>query len=71
MSNWMPWALVVLFVLLLAAMPWRRTHPNHDFMFDMLRLLEDKDDAVFRGSSSGARPGKIEVKTESSTQKLH
>jgi hypothetical protein len=61
MSNWLPWALVGLFVILLAAMPWRCTHPNHEFMLDMLRLLEDEDAAVLSGSCSGARPGKIEA----------
>jgi hypothetical protein len=61
MSNWLPWALVVFFVILLAAMPWQRTHPNHEFMLDLLRLLEDEDAAVLGSSSSGARPDKIEA----------
>jgi hypothetical protein len=46
MGNWLPWALLVLVAILLMAMPWRRPHPNHEFMLDMLRLLEDNDSNV-------------------------
>jgi hypothetical protein len=46
MGDWLPWALLVLVGILLMAMPWRRPHPNHEFMLDMLRLLEDKDSNV-------------------------
>jgi hypothetical protein len=42
MSNWLPWALLVFVALVLAAMPWRRPHPNHEFMLHMLRLLGDE-----------------------------
>lgn len=61
MSNWLPWALVVFFVILLAGMPWRRPHPNHEFMLILLRLLEDEDAPVLGGPSSGARPDKLEA----------
>lgn len=44
MSNWLPWALLVFAALVLAAMPWRRPHPNHEFMLHMLRLLGDEGD---------------------------
>jgi hypothetical protein len=38
-----PLALLAVFVILLAAMPWHRPHPNHQFMLELLRSqLEDK-----------------------------
>jgi hypothetical protein len=43
MSNWLPWALLAFVAVVVAAMPWRRPHPNHEFMLHMLRLLEDED----------------------------
>ncbi len=42
MPKWLPWALLVVVVLLVAAMPWRRPHPNHEFMLEQWsRLRED------------------------------
>ncbi len=42
MPKWLPWALLAVAVLLLAAMPWRRPHPNHEFMLrQWSRLSED------------------------------
>ncbi len=42
MPRWLPWALLALFVLLVAAMPWRRPHPNHEFALrQWARLRED------------------------------
>ena len=38
-----PFALMAVFVVLLAAMPWRRPHPNHQFMLEFLRLLEEDE----------------------------
>lgn len=40
MSDWFPWAVLGLLVLLLAAMPWHRPHPNHEFMLKLLRFLK-------------------------------
>jgi len=38
-----PLALLAVIVILLAAMPWRRPHPNHQFMLELLRSqLEDE-----------------------------
>lgn len=57
MSEWLPWALLVLVVMVLAAMPWRRPHPNHEFMLHMLRLLEDDNTSVASESlPNGRRP---------------
>ena len=42
MSEALPLALLALIVVLLAAMPWHRPHPNHQFMLELLRLLEDE-----------------------------
>jgi hypothetical protein len=37
-----PFALLAMVVILVAMMPWRRPHPNHEFMLQMLRILEDE-----------------------------
>jgi len=38
-----PVALFAVLIILLAAMPWRRPHPNHQFMLELLRSqLEDE-----------------------------
>lgn len=44
MSEALPVARLALVVILLAAMPWHRPHPNHQFMLDLLRshLLKDE-----------------------------
>ena len=55
MNNWLPWALLIFVVMVLAAMPWRRPHPNHEFMLHMLGLLEqdDSDPPSLSSSTSG------------------
>ncbi len=42
MPKWLPWALLIVAIILLAAMPWHRPHPNHEFMLSQWsRLSED------------------------------
>ncbi len=42
MQKWLPLALLILAVMLIAAMPWRHPHPNHEFMLSQWsRLSED------------------------------
>jgi hypothetical protein len=65
MSWWLDLAVLAIFVLLLAAMPWKRPHPNHEFMLQMLRLLEDENAEVSSGPSSIGRPGKIDAEVPS------
>jgi len=36
-------AILAVFLLLLVAMPWKRPHPNHVFVLDMLKRLADSD----------------------------
>jgi len=43
MSEALPFALLAVVVVLLAAMPWRRPHPNHQFMLELLRLLGEDE----------------------------
>lgn len=51
MSEALPLALLAVFVVLLAAMPWRRPHPNHQFMLELLRLLEEDEQTISCDSS--------------------
>jgi hypothetical protein len=70
MPNWLPWALLGFFAILLAAMPWRRLHPNHEFMLQMLRLLEDED-KITSSSSSIGRPATIDTKDRTLASHTH
>jgi len=55
LSQAFPFALLVLVVILLAAMPWHRPHPNHQFMLELLRShLADEPPAV-QDSAAGDR----------------
>lgn len=55
MSWWPDLAFLAVFVLLLAAMPWKRPHPNHVFALKMLEPLADKDSGA--ASESGSASG--------------
>jgi hypothetical protein len=44
MSWWFDLGVIAIFALLLAAVPWKRPHPNHRFALQMLQLLTDEDD---------------------------
>jgi hypothetical protein len=61
MPTWLPWALLVFAATILAAMPWRRPHPNHEFMLQLLRLLEDDDSDAANLSSRIELPAKIDT----------
>ena len=50
-----PFALLALVVPLVVRMPWRRPHPNHEFIFQMLRVLEDTNVEVAKGLSRDVR----------------
>lgn len=52
MDNWLPWAFLVFVAILVVAMPWRRPHPNHEFMLHLLGLLEQDDSETPSVSSS-------------------
>lgn len=39
MNSWLPLVLFLVFLLLLAAMPWRRPHPNHVFILEFYRRV--------------------------------
>jgi len=43
MSWWFDLGALAIFALLLAAMPWKRPHPNHLFALEMLELLTDEN----------------------------
>jgi hypothetical protein len=60
MSEALPFALLALFVVLLAAMPWSRPHPNHQFMLELLRLLEEDEPT----NSCGPSPTRPQSTTE-------
>jgi hypothetical protein len=51
MSDALPFALLALVVAFVAAMPWQRPHPNHDFMLKLLSsyLCDETDQPTFGG----------------------
>ena len=52
MSEAVPFALlaVVVIVIVLAAMPWRRPHPNHEFMLELLRSHLEEEQTNLKDS---------------------
>ena len=67
MSWWLDLAVAAIFVLLLAAMPWKRPHPNHLFALQMLELLTDEEPE----RQSGARGVPDLGKKDSSNSNQH
>jgi hypothetical protein len=47
-----PLALLAVFPVLLGAMPWRRPHPNHEFMLDLMCSRLGDEQADFHDSLS-------------------
>jgi hypothetical protein len=45
-----PLALLAFLAILLAAMPWHRPHPNHQFMLEVLQSLLGDEDTSSHGS---------------------
>jgi len=43
MSWCLDLAVLAIFLLLVAAMPWKRPDPNHVFALEMLKLLKDEN----------------------------
>jgi hypothetical protein len=43
MSWWLDLRILIVLVLLLVAMPWKRPHPNHLFALEMLEHLADSN----------------------------
>jgi hypothetical protein len=48
MADWLPLALILVVILLVALMPWGRPHPNHIFMLELY--------ACMLGSAPGGTP---------------
>ena len=61
MSLLLPWILAVIAIALVAAMPWRRSDPHHEFVFEICRRLA-KGAPIFLDSDSHA-PGTDEVES--------
>ena len=52
MSVAVPLALLAGLIIFLTAMPWRRLHPNHQFMLELLRFQLEEEQANFHDSLS-------------------
>jgi hypothetical protein len=37
--TWLPFIILFVFVLIMVAMPWRKPHPNHVFLFEIVKSL--------------------------------
>jgi|NGEPerStandDraft_6_1074524.scaffolds.fasta_scaffold492172_1 hypothetical protein len=46
MAASLPRIVLIAFLIIVAAMPWRRLHPNQVFMLEMLQRLSDDDTVV-------------------------
>ncbi len=40
MPDLLPWSILLVTVLLVVAMPWRRSDPHHEFMSELCRRLK-------------------------------
>ena len=56
MAVWLPWIVLIAFLIIVAAMPWRRLHPNQVFMLEMLQRLQDYDQAATARPSTTRKP---------------
>lgn len=52
MRIWLPVSLLACLLLLVALAPWRREHPNHTFMFEMVAHLAEEPGAAPEASGS-------------------
>jgi len=52
MRNWLPWACIAMSIVVVAAMPWHRPDPHHEFILHLLTSLGD--DSADSESSHGA-----------------
>jgi len=71
MGTWLPWALLVFVAILVVAMPWGRPHPNHEFMLNMLRLIQDEDTRVAGDSLLNGRRLNTDAKHHSGSLDTH
>lgn len=72
MTSWLPFALLIVFVVLLIAMPWRRPHPNHLFVFRLAESLpaaNEKSRADFTVVSSSCN-GPLTIPDYKSTRRI-
>jgi len=58
MTDALPFALLVFLVVILVAMPWRRPDPNHQFMLELLGLLEDDQTSSSDSSLTHLQPSR-------------
>ena len=58
MTDSLPFALLVFLVVILVAMPWRRPDPNHEYMLELLRLLEDNQTNSSDSSPTHPQPSR-------------
>ena len=52
MTLAVPLALLAVLIIVLGAMPWRRPHPNHLFMLELLRSQLEDEQGNFHDSLS-------------------
>lgn len=46
MRALLPWICLVACLIVVSAMPWRRSDPHHDFIFDLVHHLADDSEVV-------------------------
>jgi hypothetical protein len=43
MQQWLPWAMLIVIVLLFGAAPWHKIDPKHEFILSMLEKIAAPD----------------------------
>ncbi len=44
MRNWLPWIFLGVYIAIVAAAPWRRSDPHHEFVLQLVRNLPEEQD---------------------------
>jgi hypothetical protein len=55
MRNLLPWILLSICLVIIAAMPWRRPDPHHEFAFQLVRNLPEEQSVA--GEEHDIGPG--------------
>lgn len=58
MRNWLPWILLCVYIVIIAAAPWCRPDPHHEFALQLIRNLpEDPATGEEQQIGTGTRTG--------------
>ncbi len=63
MRTLLPWICLMFCLVVVAAMPWRRSDPHHDFILNLLHQLEDDSEFTEASGVTGPEAALLEHHT--------